>query len=109
MKKYLNIVMWCLATVAFCAFLIFLIDIASFDRVGKACSIWESAYYPYADTVRGVVLMANADMLGILVSLLILGILVLELFKQYSYWVWIIPMLGTVLFCTLGYNLLCFV
>lgn len=109
MKKHLYIVMTGFAIVVFCAFLTFLFDLASFGRISKACSIWEGMFYSYTDTARGAVLMANTDILCILVLLFIFGILVLELFKQYKYWVWMIPIAGSALFFMVGYNLLCFI
>ena len=97
------------AAVAFCVFLVFLVDLAIFDRVGKACGIWESTFQAYEETARGLVLMANMDMLFILLSLAIFGLLILILFKHYSYRVLLIPILGIVLFFVIGYRFLCFI
>ena len=96
MKKYLMPIMSSLATVAFCTFLIFLIDLAIFGRGGKTCGIWESIFQEYNGTARGLVLMANMDLAFILLSLAIFGLLVLILFKHCGYRVLLIPILGVV-------------
>ncbi len=109
MKKYLTAIMTCSAAVAFCAFLVFLIDLAIFGRGGKACCIWERSFQEYEGTARRLVLMANMDMLCILLSLAIFGLLVLVLFKHYGYWVLLIPIAGIVLLIAIGHRFLCFI
>ena len=109
MKKYLTPIMTCSAVAAFCAFLVFLIDLAIFDRGGKVCGIWERTFQEYEGTNRGLVLMANMDILCILVSLAIFGLLALALFKHYGYRVLLIPIAGVVLFVAIGHRLLCFI
>ncbi len=109
MKKYLTPIMACSAAVAFCAFLIFLIDLAIFGRGGKVCGIWEKTFQEYEGTNRGLVLMANMDLLCILLSLAIFGLLVLALFKHYGYRVLLLPIGGLVLFFAIGHRFLCFI
>lgn len=107
MKKYVPIILACVAAVAFCVFLVFLIDLSGFDRIGKMCSIWENTFREYEGTRRAAALMAQMDMLCILLSLLIFGILVLELFLRYKYWVMLIPVIGLFLFFLVGPVILC--
>lgn len=107
MKKYVPIILACAAAIAFCAFLVFLFDLSSFDRIGKMCSIWESTFREYAGTARGAALMADMDMLCILLSLLIFGIPMLELFLRYKYWVMLIPIIGFILFLFIAPITLC--
>lgn len=109
MKKYLTTIMTCSAVATFCAFLVFLVDLAIFGRGGKVCGIWESTFQEYAGTNRGLVLMANMDTLCILLSLAIFGLLILALFKRYGYRVLLIPIAGAVLFVAIGHRFLCFI
>lgn len=109
MKKYVPIILACVAVIAFCAFLVFLFDLSGFDRIGKMCSIWESTFREYAGTARGAALMSRMDMLGILLSLLIFGVPVLELFTRYKYWVMLIPVIGLAMFFFVGPMVLCYV
>ena len=109
MKKYLTAIMTSSAVAAFCAFLVFLIDLATFGRGGKVCGIWENTFQEYEGTARGLVLMGYMDMLCILLSLAIFGLLVLALFKHYGYRVLLIPMAGIVLFFAIGHRFLCFI
>lgn len=107
MKKYVHIILACVAVIAFCAFLVFLFDLSGFDRIGKMCSIWESTFREYAGTARGAALMSRMDMLGILLSLLIFGVPVLELFTRYKYWIMLIPVIGFILFLFIAPITLC--
>lgn len=107
MKKYVPIILACVAAIAFCAFLVFLFDLSGFDRIGKMCSIWENTFREYAGTRRGAALMSRMDMLGILLSLLIFGVPVLELFTKYRYWVMLIPVAGVLLFFSSAPMILC--
>lgn len=107
MKKYVHLMLACVAVIAFCAFLVFLFDLSGFDRIGKMCSIWESTFREYAGTARGAALMSRMDMLGILLSLLIFGVPVLELFTRYKYWIMLIPIIGFILFLFIAPITLC--
>ncbi len=99
MKKYVPTILACVAAIAFCVFLVFLIDLSGFDRIGKMCSIWENTFYEYGRSEnRMSVLMANMDILGVFGSLLVFGIPMLELFIRYKYWVMLIPLVGVIMF-----------
>lgn len=110
MKKYVHIILVCVAVIAFCAFMIFFWDLALFNRVGKMCSIWENTFYEYGRSEnRMAVLMANMDILGVFGSLLIFGIPMLELFTRYKYWVMLVPVVGFAMFFFVAPMVLCYV
>ena len=109
MKKFRDIMIALCASGAFCCFMIFLIDLAGFDRLPKMCSIWHNTYAEHANTARGTVLMSYSDIFGVLLSLMICEISVLWLFKRYGYWVLLTPFIGIVLFFLIGHKFLCFI
>lgn len=109
MKKFRDIMVALCAAGAFCGFMIFLIDLAGFDRLPKMCSVWSTLYTERADTARGAVLMSYSDILGVLLSLAICELCVLWLFTRYKYCVLFALAIGIVLFCLVGNKFLCFV
>lgn len=110
MKKYLDIIIAIIAILAVAAFFVFLFDLAWFDRVAKMCSVWEIAYQNHCGaTHRCAVLMANADVVGILASLVVFVLAVLQLFGRYKYWVLLIPVVGCGLCFCIAPFILCFI
>lgn len=109
MKKYVSAILFCTATVAFCSFLIFLMDLAVFGRGGKVCGVWDGLFVAHMGTTRELVLMANMDICCILLSLFVCGLLMLRLFRCHGYRVLVIPIAGIILFFAVGRYFLCFI
>lgn len=109
MKKYVSAILSCTAIVAFCSFLIFLMDLAVFGRGGKACGIWDGLFVAHMGTTRELVLMANMDICCILLSLFLCGLSILILFRRHGYRVLFIPIAGGILFFAVGRYFLCFI
>lgn len=110
MRKYLDVIIVIIAILSVVTFLTFLFDLAWFDRVAKMCSVWEFAYQNHCGSAHHcAVSMANADVVGILVSWVVFGLSVLKLFVHYKYWVLLIPIIGCgVCFCIAPFTL-CFI
>lgn len=97
MKKILNRISYIIAVCLFCALYIFLFDLACVGKISKFNHIWANACQFDID---GAYLncMTNYDIVCIVLILLILSFMLFWLVRVYRKQIWLVPILGFLLF-----------
>lgn len=97
MTKISYVFSYICTVILFCAFFMFLSDLAWFGRISKFEPIWDSVC-PISFDNRYLVCMAGYDIVCIVIILLLLIYAMICLFRSYGWKIVAIPFLGFVLF-----------